>query len=1786
MPEIKHSFISGKMNKDLDERIVPNGEYRNALNVQVSTSEGGDVGTVQNVLGNSIIAGQSNISDAAVCIATIADEKNDKIYWFVSDGGNELIENLPNLEDDSNWFSFSSSVVATHSPNNLTINTANEGLPTPPAHADTQYPYYRTRIINDLIDGKNYSVKIVFGNNDIGGAQSTNYMGGIVPAVNKVFVAGITDIYGTTGNSNYRPKGENTIFNISNPGGSGMGYMSPTGNTVIETDLEYSNSFTFNQASNLGSTAIRLQFEFINGKSYDKSLEILSLSFIEEPTSYILEYDVKTDTVNLVVVDVGNNFLQFDPFNVITGVNIIDGLLFWTDGVNEPKKINIERCKAGTSDTLTNTQLLVKEEVIRDLELRDITVIKKGPKTPLTVQKIKSRDSNGVYSGIVTISDNNDTYNSILNSSQGPLVHDFQVLSVGDTFKTIIETDINFSNDFSLSWSDGDTVLLQAFDSPGEYPQPPLDLSNSWNIKGYITDWVHNNFTNYNLNLIDPHVHTTLGGWTVVSSGSIETGPWENTNEVNNQKLQIFSDHPSYPGLQHIKQGRHYRYSFNIDVSDTNGVLKGKLLHGLKDENNNQEVFYIHDLTSSDAGYYEFEVDDTAFVDGSGTASLFTSNQWGSPDCVWFECKPDSNGNKFEGKISNVTLERIDQSPARVEIKITNINGVPPIPQGAETQLDYVIDVSTTADILFEKKLPRFSYRYKYEDGEYSTFAPFTDVVFSPGNFGYKSTDGFNVGMSNTTKSITLGSINQSKPDDVVSVDILYKEEGSPSVYVVDTLKGDQDSYNIKKETINGILAENQILRLWDNVPTSAKSQEVVGNRIIYGNYTQNYDLVHEADDMLIDYDLDLSVNINSKSFGADNYGRSSVKSLREYQLGVVYTDVYGRETPVLTNSSSTIRLDKSFSEEQNSFLVQVKTNGHPINMNYFKFYIKDTSGEYYNMAMDRYFDAEDGNVWLSFPSVDRNKIDIDDNIILKKGIESSSVLNKAKYKVIDISNEAPEYIKKQDSLVMKKIHTDSVVLFETPPQYLGDQLTLNPARFSNSVHQNFATHFNSRPTGVDYYIVFSHNSFDNVSRRYKITSFESDQSAYLGVDGKFDFDVLQFSDAPDGTIPVTNMLDQTFLSIIKEEVINSPKFDGRFFVKIKKDADFNNIDPNLTLSDEYVTTQETSKKIYLAKGAINDDTNHPVKHGGLGKFWEGYANYDQPADFDLGRSATKTILGPNDSQIGTLKHYWQRRINSLTSHGDYDYASDNTSENSPGFSNKLATQGSMFGWKAYFRGINTETLPVHSMNPSIGRNQSIDIEVDKDNNKFEDVWFISECKHTASIPLDKGLEVSNSYPSHSRQTQTVWTPRNQGWQNWTSTNSSALTISFGGISPNQWEDNSTPNRPDNDYSFFDIGNDNLNYAAANSKFVEQLSAGSRFMFKEDPTKTVYTITDAQLYHKVMYDNIEEAYDHSPPNNENHYKGQVQSLKGDHDICDDDGNLPVKYRCSSFLDASNFVVIYKLFLDKQAVWNPAFNIAQGKITNGLDLKLSGSDANPVVTKSSGDANLVVDSISAVDENTGQLHRLEVGLVLYKHSTHTISKEAIITNITNNIGDGTFTLQFRCYEGDERDLDGSGNGTFPGIGTSDDLFFAQFHMNGLSKNSAKNINYFNDAGVTNARTGVDALGYTMQFLTIATSEKEDDVLSSTDPAVFETEPKKDKELDIYYEASRAIPIIEDPSSFASLLPVGSVVEHEGSDCIPLNTTITSVSLDGTIILSNKANVEHVPPTYRTEQFTTQ
>ena len=89
--KLSSNFSKGKLNKDVDERLVPKGEYTDALNIRVLNSEGSDVGAVENEKGNTKLTFNSE-SDNPMCIGSVSDEANEKIYWFVvNDSGHSFI---------------------------------------------------------------------------------------------------------------------------------------------------------------------------------------------------------------------------------------------------------------------------------------------------------------------------------------------------------------------------------------------------------------------------------------------------------------------------------------------------------------------------------------------------------------------------------------------------------------------------------------------------------------------------------------------------------------------------------------------------------------------------------------------------------------------------------------------------------------------------------------------------------------------------------------------------------------------------------------------------------------------------------------------------------------------------------------------------------------------------------------------------------------------------------------------------------------------------------------------------------------------------------------------------------------------------------------------------------------------------------------------------------------------------------------------------------------------------------------------------------------------------------------------------------------------------------------------------------------------------------------------------------------------------------------------------------------------------------------------------------------
>ena len=472
----------------------------------------------------------------------------------------------------------------------------------------------------------------------------------------------------------------------------------------------------------------------------------------------------------------------------------------------------------------------------------------------------------------------------------------------------------------------------------------------------------------------------------------------------------------------------------------------------------------------------------------------------------------------------------------------------------------------------FEMKFARFGYRYKYKNNEISAFSPFSNPVFIPGNFDYSPSQGYNLGMTNNVRQLSISDFVPSPTDypDVIAVDILYKATNNQNVYVVDTftnedLEWGENTFSIETEIITSVVSTNQILRPFDNVPRKAKAQEITANRLLFGNYTQNFNLLNNDGSLFQNNIQGFSesvvvglptlqdpnaVNIEGKTVAP------SVKSIRTYQIGIAYMDNYGRTTPVFTSKEASIIVPKT--QAPSSTKLNVTLTGNDNNATlipyyeqgkqfpYFKYYVKETSREYYNLALDRFYDAEDGNLWLSFPSAERNKVDEETFLILKKEHDSSEpVVEQARYKIIAIENEAPTYLKET------KISLGAMPTVFTPQAFPiegASKLEINEADFN----AQFGVETRSQSS-----LLLKVKSGGTASNYYKIGSFalrdDPSDGPQVVVNSAETFgpDMNFTSEPPYGFNTKNNDLQ---LEIARVESINKAEFTGRFFVKVFQD--------------------------------------------------------------------------------------------------------------------------------------------------------------------------------------------------------------------------------------------------------------------------------------------------------------------------------------------------------------------------------------------------------------------------------------------------------------------------------------------------------------------------------------------------------------------------------------------------------------------------------------------------------
>lgn len=448
--------------------------------------------------------------------------------------------------------------------------------------------------------------------------------------------------------------------------------------------------------------------------------------------------------------------------------------------------------------------------------------------------------------------------------------------------------------------------------------------------------------------------------------------------------------------------------------------------------------------------------------------------------------------------------------------------------------------------VLFEKKFVSFAYRWKYYSGEYSTFSPFSELAFLPNTFEYLSTNGYNNGMINNLRQLSIN-ITESRPVDVEEVEILYKESNNNNVYVVDTLKYASDGtfpteYKLESEIISKTVETNQMIRPWDNVPRKATAQEVTANRLIYANYLQNYDIP--------DFNKpNISMSISQAAITTVKEPQLSIKSLRTYQAGVVYIDQYNRQSPVFTSSNASKQTSKDYAKTVNA--INVTLNNQPPDWaTHFKYYVKETANQYYNLAMDRYYLAEDGNVWLSFPSSERNKVDEETYLILKKKHDSDDfVTTKSRYKILDISNDAPDFLKLKETAIATG---DVLARSSSIPQigsisfeFTGPDPVVNPS-FGEGFSSDSVIQIAVGGVKTDKYKVLSGgptgdidtSAATNKKHIYKITLEEPIKTGDTMVSSLSSGDAFE-------------------ITLFEEKFERKAEFYGRFFVKVNRDSNF-----------------------------------------------------------------------------------------------------------------------------------------------------------------------------------------------------------------------------------------------------------------------------------------------------------------------------------------------------------------------------------------------------------------------------------------------------------------------------------------------------------------------------------------------------------------------------------------------------------------------------------------------------
>jgi len=236
-------------------------------------------------------------------------------------------------------------------------------------------------------------------------------------------------------------------------------------------------------------------------------------------------------------------------------------------------------------------------------------------------------------------------------------------------------------------------------------------------------------------------------------------------------------------------------------------------------------------------------------------------------------------------------------------------------------------------------------------------------------------------------------------PNDELSVPALAQAPNLPtgSGALVTIKLSNTIIYNYSSEKPTKVLPEKEIVRVSDIVPLRAATQEIVGNRVIYGNFLQNKTTPSS---------LRYSVSKVNKGTNSPNVKKElinhNLKQNRSYQVGVVLQDRYGRSSNVIL-SENELSFNSSFfsnysnggvdpltwggdsmkvefdelipTEKRKNYNGIWDENENPLGWYSYKLVVKQREQDYYNIYtagnVSGNFDFEEWEIPLAYPDTE-----------------------------------------------------------------------------------------------------------------------------------------------------------------------------------------------------------------------------------------------------------------------------------------------------------------------------------------------------------------------------------------------------------------------------------------------------------------------------------------------------------------------------------------------------------------------------------------------------------------------------------------------------------------------------------------------------------------------------------------------------------------------------------------------------------------------------------------------